>query len=269
MLIDSHAHLNMDEFEKDREDVLERAAREGVGHIIAVGIDLQSSLDSLDLARQNPQLSCSVGCHPHHADRCESHELEQLAELAPEPEVVAWGEIGLDYFREYASPEAQLRVFQAQLRIADDLKLPVIIHDRDAHETVYAILKSMGKGQRKGVIHCFSGDLDLAKAFIELGYFISIPGTVTYKKALQIKEVAASIPLDRMLIETDSPYLAPVPKRGKRNEPAYVRHTAMEVSRLRQAPFETVAQQTTDNAKLLFALPVGTEETSSLGKGKG
>jgi TatD DNase family protein len=269
MLIDSHAHLDMDDFEKDRDNVLERAAREGIGHILAVGIDLRSSSESLNLARKHPRLSCSVGCHPHHADRCKPHELDHLAGLVSEPEVVAWGEIGLDYFREYASTEAQLRVFQAQLRIADDLKLPVIIHDREAHETVYAMLKSMGKGERKGVIHCFSGDLDLARAFIELGYFISIPGTVTYKKALQIKEVAASIPLNRMLIETDSPYLAPVPRRGKRNEPAYVRYTAMEIAKLRRVPFETVARQTTENATFLFGLPIGSEEMSSIGKGKG
>jgi TatD DNase family protein len=255
MLIDSHAHLDMDDFDRDREDVLNRALEAGVGNIVCIGIDLKSSADALNLARKYPYLSSSVGFHPHNAESCMPSDLDQLAGLASDPKVVAWGEIGLDYFRGYSSTEAQLRIFREQLGRADDLNLPVIIHDREAHDAAYAILKGMGKGERKGVIHCFSGDLNLAEAFIDLGYFISIPGTVTYKNALQIKEVAVSIPLSRLLIETDSPYLAPVPKRGKRNEPAYVQLTAMEIARLRNIPFEDVARQTTENAKALFHLP--------------
>jgi len=255
MLIDSHAHLDMDDFDRDREDVLKRALEAGVGHIVCIGIDLISSGDALNLARTYPYLSASVGSHPHNAESCTPSDLDQLASLASDPNVVAWGEIGLDYFRGYSSTEAQLRIFQEQLGRANDLNLPVIIHDREAHDAVYTILKGMGKGERRGVIHCFSGDLNLAEAFIDLGYFISIPGTVTYKNALQIKEVAVSIPLSRLLIETDSPYLAPVPKRGKRNEPAYVQFTAMEIARLRNIPFEGVARQTTENAKALFHLP--------------
>lgn len=255
MLIDSHAHLDMDDFEKDREDALERAVQAGIGHMVSIGIDLKSSMAALNLARKHACISSTVGCHPHNADRCEACDLDQLARLASEPEVVAWGEIGLDYFRGYSSTEAQLRIFQDQLAMADDISLPVIIHDREAHDATYSILKGMGKGERKGVIHCFSGDTDLAEAFIGLGYFISIPGTVTYKNAMQIKEVAVSIPLSHMLIETDSPYLAPVPRRGKRNEPAYVYFTAMEIARLRKVPFEDVARQTTENARVLFGLP--------------
>jgi TatD DNase family protein len=257
MLIDSHAHLDMTDFEGDREEVLERACQMGVGHIIAIGVDLESSTSALTLARSHPGISSSVGCHPHHADDCTVSDLDQLAGLASEAQVVAWGEIGLDHFRGYVSPEAQLRIFRDQLRMARELGLPVIIHDREAHDVVHATLKAMGKGEKRGVIHCFSGDLDLAGAFIELGYFISIPGTVTYKNASQIKEVAAAIPLSRMLIETDSPYLSPAPKRGKRNEPAHVYYTAMEVARLRGIPFEAVARQTTENARILFGLPIG------------
>lgn len=255
MLIDSHAHLDMDDFTKDLDAVLERAIQCNIGHIISIGIDLKSSSDALNLARKNAFISASAGCHPHNADVCGASDLEQLARLASEPEVVAWGEIGLDYFKGYSSTQAQLRLFQDQLGMADDLNLPVIIHDREAHEEVYSILKGMGKGERKGVLHCFSGDMALAGAFIDLGYFISIPGTVTYKKASHIKAVAASIPLSRMLVETDSPYLAPVPKRGKRNEPAYVRFTAMEIARLRDVPLEEVARRTTENARALFNLP--------------
>ena len=256
MLIDSHAHLDMSEFDMDREEVLERADQTGVVHIISIGIDLDSSAAAIDLARQYGCVSASVGCHPHNADGCSPSDLTQLATLASDPEVVAWGEVGLDYFRGYSSPEAQLRLFQRQIRMAVDLNLPVIIHDREAHDEVYSLLKEMGKGEERGVIHCFSGNVELAEAFIGLGYFISIPGTVTYKNASHIREVAASIPLSRMLIETDSPFLSPVPKRGKRNEPSYVQLTAKEIARLRQIPFDEVARQTTENARLLFDLPL-------------
>jgi len=254
MLIDSHAHLDMDDFEKDREDVLERAVQGGIAHIISIGIDLESSAAALDLARKYAYVSASVGCHPHNADTYKQSDPDQLARMASEPEVVAWGEIGLDYYRGYSAPENQVKLFRRQLGMADDLNLPVIIHDREAHEEVYSILKGMGKGERKGVIHCFSGDTDLAEAFMKLGYFISIPGTVTFKNAADIKAVAASIPLSRMLVETDAPFLAPVPERGKRNEPFNVTYTAMEIARLRDVTFEEVARQTSENAKALFNL---------------
>ena len=255
MLIDSHCHLDMKDFNKDRIEVLERAKREGIGYIIAIGIDVKSSEAALALARKYDQIFATVGCHPHDADGCRTEDLQKLAALALEPEVVAWGEIGLDYYRNYSEKENQKKIFKEQLALAHTVNLPVIIHDREAHEEVYAMLKKMGKGERKGVIHCFSGDMDLAEAFMALGYDISIPGTVTYKNAHSIREVAATIPLDRMLLETDAPFLTPVPKRGKRNEPAYVAYTAREVAKLRDIPFETVAEQTTENARALFGLP--------------
>ena len=254
MLIDSHCHLDMKDFDKDRAEVLGRARRDGIGHMIAIGIDVQSSAAALSLAREYDYISATVGCHPHDADHCGSGDLQKLAAMAVEPEVVAWGEIGLDYFRNYSQKETQRKIFREQLDLADAANLPVIIHDREAHEEVYALLKQMGKGERKGVIHCFSGDMDLADAFMALGYYISIPGTVTYKNAHDVRDVAAAMPLDRMLVETDAPFLAPVPKRGKRNEPAYVTHTAREIAKLRDIPFETVAEQTTRNARILFGL---------------
>ncbi|MFH1082294.1 MAG: TatD family hydrolase [Pseudomonadota bacterium] len=254
MLIDSHAHLDMNDFEKDRDELLERAITGGIVHIISIGIDLNSSAETLKLAAKYAYVSASVGYHPHNADECKPSDLDRLAEMASESEVVAWGEIGLDFYRGYSAPEKQSEVFQRQLGMADDLGMPVIIHDREAHKEVYATLKKMGKGERKGVIHCFSGDTDLAEAFIQLGYFISVPGTVTYKNASHIKAVAASIPLDRMLVETDAPFLSPVPKRGKRNEPVNVTFTAREIARLRNITFEEVALQTTKNARILFGL---------------
>ena len=255
MLIDSHCHLDMKDFNKDRGEVIGRARKEGIVHMISIGIDVKSSESALALARQYSFISATVGCHPHDADACGTRDLETLSRMAAEPEVVAWGEIGLDYYRNYSKKENQRKIFEAQLDMARAAELPVIIHDRDAHHEVYATLEKMGKGERKGVIHCFSGDKDLAEAFIALGYYISIPGTVTYKKAVQIKEVAAKIPLDRMLVETDAPFLAPVPRRGRRNEPSLVTHTAREIARLRDIPFETVAEQTTRNARKIFGLP--------------
>lgn len=255
MLIDSHAHLDMKDFDKDREKVLERATKGGLTHIVTVGIDLDSSLIALDLARKYDFIYSTVGYHPHNADECSSQALEELAQMTSEPEVVAWGEIGLDYFRGYSSREGQLKIFSRQLEIADDLNVPVIIHDREAHSDVLRILKKMGKGEKKGVIHCFSGDKDLARDLIDLGYFISIPGTVTYKNASQVKEVATGLPLECMLVETDAPFLAPVPKRGKRNEPLFVTFTAQEIAQLKGVEFDEVALQTSKNAKILFGLP--------------
>ena len=255
MLIDSHCHLDMKDFNKDRGEVIGRARKEGIVHMISIGIDVKSSESALALARQYSFISATVGCHPHDADACGTRDLETLSRMAAEPEVVAWGEIGLDYYRNYSKKENQRKIFEAQLDMARAAELPVIIHDRDAHHEVYATLEKMGKGERKGVIHCFSGDMDLAEAFIALGYYISIPGTVTYKKAVQIKEVAAKIPLGRMLVETDAPFLAPVPRRGRRNEPSLVTHTAREIARLRDIPFETVSEQTTRNARKIFGLP--------------
>jgi TatD DNase family protein len=252
MLIDSHAHLDMNPFDEDRAEVIERAVKGGVTRIVTVGIDLDSSLSALRLCRQNDSIYASVGYHPHSADACTPEDLDKLACIALESKIVAWGEIGLDFYRRYSPPEKQLKIFLRQLEIANDIHMPVIIHDRDAHMDVLGILKKMGKGDRKGVIHCFSGDTDLALALIELGYFISIPGTVTYPKASEIKAVASTIPLGCMIVETDAPFLAPVPKRGKRNEPLFVTYTAKEIARLRNIDFEELARQTTENAGILF-----------------
>jgi len=254
MLIDSHAHLDMQQFDEDRQKILERAAKGGLTHILTVGTDLDSSLAAVALAQEYDLIYAAVGYHPHNAQGCDFQKLDKLARMTSEPKVVAWGEIGLDFFRNLSPPEDQLKVFSRQLEMANDLNLPVIIHDREAHKDVFAILKKMGKSEKRGVIHCFSGDIDLAKAFIELGYYISIPGTVTYKKASLVKEVACGIPLERMLVETDAPFLAPVPKRGKRNEPLFVTYTAREIARIRNIEFEEVARDTAQNAKDLFGL---------------
>lgn len=254
MLTDSHAHLDMGAFDEDREKVIQRAFESGIARIITVGIDLESSIRALDLANNYPAVFATVGYHPHNADECSGEALKSLADLTASPKIVAWGEIGLDFFRGYSSVENQVEIFEKQLTMARDLDIPVIIHDREAHDQVFSTLRKMGKGEKKGVIHCFSGDVELAVSLIDLGYYISIPGTVTYKNASVVKEVAASIPMERMLVETDAPFLAPVPRRGKRNEPAFVEYTAREIARLRNIDFEEVALQTSKNAEDLFGL---------------
>jgi len=254
MLIDTHAHLDMEDFKEDLEEVLERALNGGITHIIAVGIDIPSSLKALELANRYDFIYSSIGYHPHNADDIDSKSLEELGRLALEPKVVAWGEIGLDFFRRHSPPEKQIEAFEQQLETALHFNLPVIIHDREAHDEVFAILNKKEIERLKGVIHCFSGDYDLAMALINIGYYISIPGTVTYANAIKVQEVASKIPIDRLLVETDAPFLAPVPKRGKRNEPLFVNHTARKIAQLRGMDFNEFSLKTSENAKRLFGL---------------
>jgi TatD DNase family protein len=255
MLIDSHAHLEMNDYDNDRDDVLRRAVEGGVRQIVTIGIDALSSHKSLQLAKTYDFVYATVGYHPHNAKEVNAQVLEELARLAVEPEIVAWGEIGLDFYRRHSPGAQQIEAFESQLDLASSLNLPVIIHSREANSDVFEILKKR-KGKVTGVIHCFSGDVQLAFSYIDMDYYISIPGTVTYKKASLVQEVAAHIPLERLLLETDAPFLAPVPKRGKRNEPAFIVHTAEKIAQLRHLDLETVASQTTENTRQLFSLPV-------------
>ena len=178
----------------------------------------------------------------------------ELQKLAKEEKVIAWGEMGLDFFKNRSGRDKQVEVFKDQLEIAHDLNLPVIIHCRDAGEEILRILKEQNYTEHRGVIHCFSGDYEAAQAFIDMGYYISIPGIVTFKNAVELKRVAAGIPLERMLVETDAPFLAPVPKRGKRNEPLYVTYTARTIAGLRGMEFEKFALKTTENCRKLFKI---------------
>jgi TatD DNase family protein len=252
-LIDSHAHLDMEEFDPDRDQVLKRALQAGITQIITIGVDLRSSQKAITLTEKHPFLSASVGCHPHNAEACDHEMLEELKRLTFHSRVVAWGEIGLDFFRNYAPRAKQKELFRLQLEMALEVDLPVIIHDRKAHQEVLDILDKT-KNQR-GVIHCFSGDYELAMTFIDMGFYISIPGTVTYKKAKQVQDVATRIPLEALLLETDAPYLAPHPKRGRRNEPLYMTYTAKKIAQLRGLDLQTLAHQTSENTIKLFSLP--------------
>lgn len=253
MLIDSHAHLDMKRFDFDRGQVVERALSANVGYIITVGIDISSSRNAIKLTKTYPSVFASIGIHPHNADNVNKDDLEQLSLMAKQEKIVAIGETGLDFYRNRSSREKQKKLFEQQLEIAVSLDLPVVIHDRQAHTETAKVLSAFRRNRLTGMIHCFSGDWNLAKTFIDMGYYISISGTVTFRNARQIQDVVKRVPLNRMLIETDAPFLAPSFYRGKRNEPSYINYTAKEVADLRGISFEEVAHHTTKNACQLFS----------------
>jgi TatD DNase family protein len=252
MLIDSHAHLEMKEFNPDREDVIERARQAGVGYIITVGTNLALSRKALSLARKHENIYATVGVHPHDVARTDNKTFDDLSEIARDPKVVAYGEIGLDFFRNISPREKQIEMFSRQLELAVQLKLPVIIHDRDAHEQTLRMVKA--SSARRGVFHCFSGDYSMARQCIDLGFYVSIPGVVTYDKAKTIQDVALRAPLSSLLLETDAPYLTPEPHRGKRNEPSFIINTAKKVAQIKGLPWEEVADVTARNAINLFGI---------------
>ena len=257
-LIDTHCHLDFDRFDTDREAVVARAVEKGVAAIINPGVDLRSSRSAIALANRYEPVYAAVGIHPTGTDELDAAALRELREMAQHPKVVAIGEIGLDYYwpnqpnRNWAcaSPETQRAAFRRQLDLAAELGLPVIIHDREAHTDVMIGLED-SRGV-SGVLHSFSGDLDLAEWAMGLGFYVGITGPVTFKKSQDMKQVARQIDFGRLLIETDAPFLAPSPLRGRRNEPAHVRLVAQEVARLRGCDLTTVARRTSENAQTLF-----------------
>ncbi len=258
--IDSHCHLDMDSYEEDLEAVLERARHHGVQSIITIGIDEKSSRRAVELAKTYPMLRATVGIHPHDVNDIHSSTWQNLERLIEDNReyIVAYGEIGLDYARNYSEPETQKKAFRKQLQLAKDLQLPVIIHDRDAHEDTIAILQELGPFPKRGVMHCFSGDIKLAEKVIDLGFLISIPGVVTFKNGQTLQEVVKASPLESLILETDGPFLAPVPWRGKRNEPAYLLYAAEKVAELKDVSMEELARQTSKNAGQLFNYSVST-----------
>jgi TatD DNase family protein len=254
MLIDTHAHLDMPEFDGDRNEVVKRAREGGIDYIITVGIDLDSCRSALQLADEFAFVYAIVGMHPHNAKDVDDKSYDILREYARHEKVRGLGEMGLDFFRNHSPREVQLRRFREQVALAREVKLPVVIHDRDAHRETLAILKEEKASDVGGVIHCFSGDYAMASACMDMGFYISIPGTVTFNKAQMMQEVVRRIPLERVLIETDCPFLAPAPFRGKRNEPAYVQYVARAIAEIKKVGFETVAAVTSENARLLFGV---------------
>jgi TatD DNase family protein len=253
-LFDTHAHLDDEDYGADREAMLERARAAGVRLVVNVGYSLESSRASVELASRYEMVYAAVGIHPHDAAKAPEGYLETLAELARHPKVVALGEMGLDYYRNLSPRPEQQKVFQEQLSLARRLDLPVIIHDRDAHGDLMAILEKEGLGPAGGVMHCYSGSWEMARQCLAMGFYISIAGPVTFPNAPRLREVAARVPLDRLLVETDAPYLTPAPHRGKRNEPAYVRFTAEEVARQRGMDAAELAKACAENGKSLFRI---------------
>ena len=255
MLIDSHAHIYGHEFTQDFNETLERAAAAGVSRIVVVGADIESSRAAVELAANHEQVFAAVGVHPHDAERVTEKCYDVICELAlSSPKVVAIGEIGLDFYRDRSPRELQEKVFRRFIRLARKLSLPIIVHDRDAHERVERILVEEKAAEVGGVLHCFSGDLAMAKRCVELGFYLSIPGTVTYPANEALRDVVRGVKIEHLLIETDCPYLSPVPHRGKRNEPAYVRLTAEKVAQLKGLSLEDVGRITARNAQALFGI---------------
>ncbi len=262
-LTDTHTHLDFPEFDGDREHVIERAATAGVGAMVNVGADLASSQAAVALAEAHPQIYAAAGVHPHDAKTVTGEMLEELRALASHPKVIAIGEIGLDFYRDLSPRDKQHQAFEQQLALASEVGKPVIIHDREAHQEIMATLRhwvedthqpSAISHQPVGVLHCFSGDLAMAQEAIERGFYISIAGPVTFQNARRLRELVRQLPLEKLLIETDCPFLTPHPHRGKRNEPAYVKLVAQEVARIKGLSLEEVVRVTSDNARALFAL---------------
>ena len=255
MFIDTHCHLEDENFSDDRAAVIERAKIAGVERIINFGSTMQSSIAVTELTKNFSELFAGVGVHPEEIDNFDENSCTKLAELASNEKVIAIGEIGLDYHWEKDSERRirQQKIFIAQLDLARQLNLPVCVHDRDAHGDTLKILQSEAKNLR-GVLHCYSGSVEIAREVFKLGWFIGVDGPLTFKNSAKLPEVVKIAPRDRILIETDAPYLAPVPFRGKRNEPAYVVEVAKKLAEIRGETLDEVAAYTTANAKNLYAL---------------
>lgn len=254
MLIDTHAHLQDEELQKDLAKVLERAKTNGLEKIICVGFDLPSSQQALNIARKHKEVYAAVGIHPHDAESLDNKALEKIYTMAKDPRVVAIGEIGLDYYRDLSPRDQQRRAFLEQIKLAQELGKPIVIHDRDAHEEVMEIIKSEKAGKNLGIMHCYSGSLPMAAELIKLGFYISFAGPLTFKNARKAQEVAAKIPMDKILVETDCPYLTPEPWRGKLNEPANVKYVAQKLGELRGKGEEEIAYLTNLNAKKVYRI---------------
>ena len=256
MLIDSHAHIQGNEYDGEVEAVIERARGAGVEKIIAVGGagDMSSNTDAIALADSFPDIYATVGMHPHDAKDLGTEELRALSELTAHPKVVAVGETGLDYYYNHSPRDMQRRVFSQFIRIARQTGLPIVVHERDATKDAAELLRSEGAGELRGVIHCFTGNYEAACAYLDLGLYLSFTGIITFKNAESLRDVVRKVPLEHMLIETDSPFLTPVPHRGKRNEPAYVRFVAETVAIVRGISLEQVARITSANAQNLFEI---------------
>lgn len=257
MIIDSHAHLDMPEFDKDRVDVISRAAEAGVGTIVSIGIDAKSSLKAVNLSDDYASILATAGIHPNMTQDASKNDLAQIAGLAEHSKVVAIGETGLDYYRDYSDKEIQKKAFLWHLELADKLNKPLVIHCRQAEDDLLAILvdwAGIGSKGLTGVIHCFNGDLNTAEKYLKLGLHLSLGGYITYPSSKNMEKVIQKLPLDRLLVETDCPFLPPQEYRGQRNEPSYIIHTVNKLAEIKGLSADEVARITADNTTRLFNL---------------
>ncbi len=251
MFIDSHAHIQLNQFDADREAMIERARQAGVHAILAIGFDPETSRGAINLAEQYDQVYATVGIHPHDAKDLDDETIRIFRELAAHPKVLALGEMGLDYYRDLSPRPIQKMAFERQLDLAEELDLPIVIHNREAYHDILPILRAR-LGKVCGVMHCFSGDVELVRQSLDLGFYIGIGGPVTYRKSKALQDAAREVPADRLLVETDCPWLAPQFRRGKRNEPAYVRTIAEKIAELRGVSLKKIGEMTTRNFEVLF-----------------
>lgn len=254
MFIDTHVHLNADQYEDDVEEVISRAVDAGVTKMVVVGFDRKTIHKAMELTERYSFIYAVVGWHPVDAVDCTEEDLKWIERLAAHPKVVGIGEMGLDYHWDKSPKEVQQELFRKQIQLAKKVKLPIIIHNREATADVVRILKEEDAKEVGGIMHCFGGSVETARECIEMNFLISLGGPVTFKNAKMPKEVAQEIPLEKLLIETDAPYLAPHPHRGKRNEPVYVTLVAEEIAKLKEVSIEEVAKVTTKNALKLFTI---------------
>lgn len=255
MLIDSHAHLDDKRFNPDRDILIKSLKENGVDLVLNIGADIKTSRASLDLAKKYDNIYAVVGVHPHSAKDLEGSDLSELRKMAKEDKVVAIGEIGLDFYYDNSPRDIQRKWFIRQVELAQELDMPIVIHSREASQETFDILKEASlKKPLRGILHSYSGSYEMAMEYIKLGFYIAIGGPVTFKNARVPKEVAKKIPLDKLLIETDSPYLTPEPYRGKRNEPMYVKYVAKTIGELRNTSYEEIARATSENLLSLLGI---------------
>lgn len=254
MIVDSHAHYDDEQFDADRDEVLKRIQQQGVVRVVNPASNLDSARKCIELSETYDFLYCAVGIHPHDSKEFSEETLESIREMASNKKVVAIGEVGLDYHYDFSPQNIQKECFAAQIQLALELKLPLIIHDREAHRDVLDIIKAEKGYEAGGVFHCFSGSVELARTVLDLGFYIALGGAVTFKNAVKPVEVAKYVPADRLLVETDSPYMAPVPYRGKRNDSGYLHEIIQKIAEIRGSDFDVIANTTAQNANRLFGL---------------
>lgn len=254
MFIDSHAHLDDKKFDRDRDMIIKNLRSNGIEIVVNVGADLKSSKSTVELAKEYENIYAVIGVHPHSASELNRDAIETLKSLSKEEKVVAIGEIGLDFYYDNSPRDIQRSAFKTQIQLAKELSLPIVIHSRQADQETFDTIKELKDENLKVLLHCYSGSVELAEEYLKLGCYISLGGPVTFKNARVPKEVAKMVPLDRLLVETDCPYLTPVPYRGKRNEPMFVKYTAEKIAEIKGIELEELAKSTLENTRKFFSI---------------